>query len=158
MLLAADMSAITPAKRAAAGGAQSKKRFAVDSADSDLSQKIRGTEDRSARHDVSRYVWWDSHEGSSTSGDRTFPTRRMALLYVAKRNSEEFASFIEASGKSWTNFFVSEGPYALSPNAPFELATFADLSDEAIEAYANGVCDAFSRHKVERGVSYRYAP
>ena len=41
------------------------------------------------RHDVTRYMWWAGHEGSSTAHDHTFATKRQALLFVAKRNSEQ---------------------------------------------------------------------
>ena len=121
-------------------------------------KKLRGEEDRSTRHDVTRYTWWSSHEGSATASDRTFPTKRMALLYVAKRNCEELTAFAEASGKRWENLFPAEGPYALTPNAVFNLPKFLEMSDDEIEVWANSVCDAFARFKVDKGSSYRYAP
>ena len=143
------MAAITP---------PTKRSRTHDAGFAGVQHKIRGVEDRSVRHDVTKYVWWASHEGSCTSADRTFATRRMALMYVAKRNSEEISTFVEAEGRAWANYFANDGHYALRPNAPFSLSTFADLRDEEIEAYANALCDAFSRHKVARGTSYRYAP
>ena len=136
------------------------KRAADD--DASLLAKIRGdVDDRTTRHEVTCYRWWGFHEGSSTGFDKAFASKRQALLYVAKRNSECLQAYLaEArSDKTWSDLFGAAGsPYALSPNAAFLLSSFADLDDDAVEAYANGVCDAFSRHKVEKGTSYRYAP
>ena len=144
---------ISPVKKTC----EAVKRTGIMSKKRDI-DSIRGVEDRKVRHDVSRYTWWNSHEGSSTASDWTFPTRRMALLYVAKRNCEEFATYVEKSGKTWTDFFKPGTPYALHPNASFSLEKVADLTDDELDAYANGVCDAFARFKVEIGSCYRYAP
>lgn len=142
------MSRITPEKRALTQTSDTFK----------LLKKIRGEQDRATRHDVTRYTWWGWHEGSATSGDRTFSSKRMALLYVAKRNSENLMAFAEAKGKRWSDLFASEGPYALHPNTAFQLSSFVDMSDAEVEVYANAVCDSFARHKVEKGSCYRYAP
>ena len=32
------------------------------------------------------------------------------------------------------------------------------MSDVAIQAYSDDVCNGFMKHKVERGLLYRYAP
>ena len=67
----------------------------------------------------------------------------MALLYVAKRNSEELVLWAEEHGKAWQDLFSgSSSSYALEPNMPFDLAVFAELSDDKIETYANAVCSA----------------
>ena len=142
-------AALTPTKRARAASAPDDDRLRI---------KVRGTEDRTQRHDVTMYTWWDSHEGSATTHSHTFETKRHALLYVAKRNCEELNTYITESGQRWADLFPADSVYALEPNAPFDLATLAELSDDQIEAYGNGVCDAFSRKKVGKGISYRYAP
>ena len=125
--------------------------------DQALETIIVGDEDRSAAHEVSRYVWWDSHEGSTIQMDRTFRSQRMALLYCAKLNSESFKTFANESGKDWVAYFVA-GAYALQPNRPFDLDSFKALPDEVLKEYVDGVANAFSRHKVPKGVTYRYAP
>jgi hypothetical protein len=138
----------------------SKRPYPV-SDEAGLLAKVRGEADLSVRHDVTRYTWWSFHDGSNISHDRSFPTRKMALLYVAKRNSEELTLYLEASdGKlSWKDLFGEAGsPYALTPNTAFDLAAFIEMEDNAIEEYGNGCADAFCRHKVERGLSHRYAP
>ena len=61
----------------------------------DFRSMVIGEEDDYTSHEVSRYVWWDSHDGSIAHVDRTFRTRRMALLYCAKLNSDSFKSFAE---------------------------------------------------------------
>ena len=122
-------------------------------------QRVEGEQDCSTAHEVTRYLWWDSHEGSTIQVDRCFKTRRMALLYCAKLNADAFSAFADASGKSWEAFFGVEGSsYALLPNRPFELESFLELTDDALSEYSDGVCNAFSRHKVPKGVSYRYSP
>ena len=135
---------------------------AADSDDASLLSKIRGaTDDRMTQHEVTCYRWRGFHEGSATCVEKAFASKRQALLYVAKRNSECLQAHLteSSSDKPWEKLFGAAGsPYALSPNAPFILSSFVDLDDDAIEAYANGVCDAFSRHKVEKGAKYRYAP
>ena len=85
-------------------------------------------------------------------------TRRMALLYCAKLNSDAFKGFVNESGKAWATFFTDAGSYSLQPNQPFELDTFVRLPDDVIRDYCDNVCNAFSRHKVRKGVTYRYAP
>ena len=82
----------------------------------------------------------------------------MALLFVAKRNSEEFTAFVEESGTEWTDYFKPGTPYALHPNQAFSLDVFQVLTDDQLDTYSNAVADAFARHKCEKGVSYRYAP
>ena len=127
-------------------------------AEADLLTKLRGAEDTSVRHEVKSYTWYDKHECSATQTDRTFQTKRHALLYVAKRNSEELVQYIEQTGKKWENMFRRTGAYALYPNAPFELEEFCELSDDTLEEYGNTVCNAFAQHKAKRGTTFRYAP
>ena len=47
---------------------------------------------------------------------------------------------------------------ALAPNSAFELSAFIQLSEDELQEYADGVCNAFSRHKAPQGTIYRYAP
>ena len=37
--------------------------------------------------ECSRYIWWANRQESLTKSDRKFMTKRMALLYVAKRSA-----------------------------------------------------------------------
>lgn len=82
----------------------------------------------------------------------------MALLYIAKRNCEELIAWAESVGKTWSELFPAKGQYALNPNTPFDVRVFADLSDQVLQEYADGVCNAFSRHKASRGMTFRYSP
>jgi hypothetical protein len=147
-----------PRAHASLDDAASMKRAKPDAAldDAPLRARMRGAEDATVSHFVTRYCWWDKHESSQTQPDRTFPTRRMALLYCAKRNSEELNANVEQCSKSWSDYFT--GSAALEPCCPFDLQTFLDLSDEALQEYASGVCNAFSRKKIAKGTLYRYAP
>ena len=126
--------------------------------DAELLRKIRGEEDPAVRHEVKSYTWFDKHECSSTQTEHSFQTKRQALLFVAKRNSEQIEAWIESNGRTWEQIFTGTGVYALIPNSPFDLLTFCELSDEAIEEYGNTVCNAFSKHKILRGTTFRYAP
>jgi hypothetical protein len=124
----------------------------------DIENSVRGLVDPSTLHEVTRYVWWASHEGSTSALDRAFESKRMALLYACKQNSDSLERYAATVGKSFSDLFTKDGPYSLQPNSSFELNAFLELSDNEIEEYAERVCNAFSRHKVKEGVSYRYAP
>ena len=138
-------------RKASAGGAANFDEL--------LLRKIRGVEDPAVRHEVKSYTWYDKHECSSTQTENSFQTRRQALLYVAKRNSEQIEAWIESSGQAWEQVFPSgTGVYALNPNQPFDLQRFCELSDDALEDWGNTVCNAFARHKILRGTTFRYAP
>ena len=132
--------------------------------------RVTGTIDATISHDVTRYTWWSSHEGSSTQGDRRFSSKRMALMYVAKRNSEELEQALQLMQppKTWHDIFPepaggssSDIPnwYALRPNAPFALVDdFLDLPDAGLVEYCDTMANAFSRLKVPKGTTFRYAP
>ena len=63
-----------------------------------------------------------------------------------------------AEGVSWDRLFPAEGVHCLQPNRPFALDAFLDLSNEQLQEWSDGVCNAFSRHKVLKGNVFRYAP
>lgn len=118
--------------------------------------KLVGVADPSVRHEVTHYCWWGKHESSATQSDRAFATRRMALLYCCKRNSDELSKYSDAAGKLWAALFNKT--HTLQPCTPFDLHQFAEMSDDELQAWADDVCNAFARHKASQGVLYRYAP
>ena len=139
----------------------------------DLLSRMRGSEDASVLHEVTCYQWWNSHEGSATHLDRRFASRRMALLYTAKMNSEELIEVASSMSKGWGDLFPSMGVPALHaaasssgssppielPNMPFELTDrFLSLSDDALQEYNNELTTAFYRLKVPKGSLHRYTP
>jgi len=127
--------------------------------DAELRSAIMGQIDTNTTHDCTRYSWWKKHEGSSTHRDRTFKSRRMALLYIAKRNSEELAAYARQANVAWQSLFASEGVHALEPNNQFELEDeFLSMSDDDLQEWSDCVCNAFSRFKVEKGNLFRYTP
>lgn len=134
------------------------KRAAADDDDDVLLAKIRGVEDHEMRHEVKSYTWYDKHECSSTQTEHCFQTKRMALLFVAKRNSEQIEAWIDSSGSTWEQIFTGTGVYALYPNQPFDVRSFCELTDQVLEEYGNTVCNAFAKHKILRGTTFRYAP
>lgn len=73
----------------------------------------------------------------------------MALLYIAKRNSEELAAYARQANVAWQSLFASEGVHALEPNNQFELEDeFLSMSDDDLQEWSDCVCNAFSRFKV----------
>jgi len=119
----------------------------------ELRQSVCGEKsDAGTEHHVTRYSWWNSHEGSSTTqADQRFLSKRSALLYCAKCNTEELRPHI---GHAWQDYF--EGVYALHPNEPFALERFIELSDEDLSTYVSELCNAFSRLKIVQGTVFRY--
>ena len=117
---------------------------------------MRGSADGDTLHEVTRYLWWSSHEGSTSALDRSFESQKSALLYVCKQNSDSLLRYTRQAGKEWADLFT--GRYSITPATPFELASFAHLSCDELASYAEQVCNAFSRHKAKEGVSYRYSP
>ena len=73
----------------------------------DLLSRMRGSEDASVLHEVTCYQWWNSHEGSATHLDRRFASRRMALLYTAKMNSEELIEVASSMSRVSMSTFQS---------------------------------------------------
>ena len=107
-------------------------------------------------HEVSSYTWWLKHEGSTHQRDRCFATKRMALLYICKRNSEVLQQYAESNGKPWRSLFSES--HGLLHNGPFDLRSFIALSDDQLKVHADSLASAFYRFKVEQGVLYRYTP
>ena len=120
-----------------------------------LRARVVGAVDPGTTHEVLRYTWWDKHEGSSRGSDNVFVSRKSALLYICKLNSDALSRFCKESGCAWEALFAS---HALAPNSAFELSAFIQLSEDELQEYADGVCNAFSRHKAPQGTIYRYAP
>ena len=104
-----------------------------------------------------RYVWRNHRQSSDLEEDRKFATRRMALLYVAKMNSDSFCSHLQVAGSDWEQLSPGEGQHALHPNRPFDRG-FLDLSDAVLEAYGRGIALLFAVHKTQCGTVYECAP
>ena len=157
---------VSPAESDPLGGAghlccvemalSSKAPLSEDEDDAALRSKLLGIEDRAVLHDCTIYSWWASHEGSTTQLDRTFATKRQALLYACKRNSDEMANYLAIASKKWDDLFNER--HMLNPNGPFDVHAFSELSDEVLQEYASGVAEGFARHKVPRGALLRYIP
>ena len=112
--------------------------------------KLVGDADGRSIYECSRYTWWDSRQNSVTEADRKFANRRSALLYVARRNSDELAAYSVASGRAWAELT----PTSLVPNEPFDAANlfrFLELDDAAVERYGQAVANAFNVHKPPEG-------
>ena len=149
------MSPAVLSKKAAA-----KSAAAAGGGDAALKALIRGERDQSMLHEVTRYLWWASHEGSVSALDRSFESQKSALLYVCKQNSDSLLRYAREIGKDWTALF-SQDPghaHAITPNQAFDLDKFAVMECDALADYAERVGSAFSRHKVKEGVTFRYAP
>ena len=102
-------------------------------------------------------MWWNNRQSSDLEDDRKFATRRMALLYVAKMNSDSFCSHLQDAGSDWEQLSAGEGQHALNPNRPFDRG-FLDLGDSVLDAYGRGIALLFAVHKTQRGTVYECAP
>ena len=102
-------------------------------------------------------MWWNNRQSSDLEDDRKFATRRMALLYVAKMNSDSFCAHLQAAGSAWEQLSAGEGQHTLDPNRPFD-SGFLDLSDAILDAYGRGIALLFAVHKTQRGTVYECAP
>merc|ERR1711879_342457 len=117
-----------------------------------------GDEDCGRMYECSRFVWRSRREFMATEPDNKFATKRMALLYIAKKNSDSVAKYAASIGKQWTDLCRDVGTYAISPNRPFEVASFLELSDDDLEKYAQDVGTILHVHKAPQGIIYRYKP
>lgn len=117
--------------------------------------KVLGSDD-GHMYECSRYVWREKREKSSIESDRKFSSKRMALLYVAKMNSDSLQRYLEESGKNWFDLCRSTGVHALHPNMPFDVAPFLELSDDELEKYGAGVGTIMTVHKAPQGTIYRF--
>ena len=107
-------------------------------------------------YECSRYVWWNARQESLTKADRKFMSRRMALLYIAKRNSDELLSQAMALGKAWAEATsIARGPYAVEPNRPWD-DEFLDLPDAVLEEYGSNCCSVVNMLKPKMGTVYSF--
>jgi len=124
-------------------------------------RRVAGPENdvpRTEMYECSRYVWLKKRQEAWTEPDRKFADKRMALLYVAKMNSDSLRRFAATSGKQWSDLCSSSGAYAVSPNAPFELERFLEFSDEDLQAYAKAVGNVLNVRKAPEGAIYSFKP
>jgi hypothetical protein len=113
------------------------------------------SEDRCIMYECSRYEWTNRRLDCATNPDRRFASRRQALLYTAKRNSDSLERFVAQSSRTWAGLFDS-GVYSLSPNMPFSLDAFLELPDSSLQKYSEDVASAMSRFKAPEGAVYRF--
>merc|ERR1712178_290250 len=106
-------------------------------------------------YECSRFTWRNRREFMETTADNKFATKRMALLYVAKMNSNSVQTFAASSGRQWDDLCKDSGKYAITPNAPFD-ERFLDLPDEILEKYAEDVGTILHVFKAPEGSTYRY--
>jgi len=118
-------------------------------------RKVAGTHD-GAMYECSRYVWRNKREHCSLEADRRFRSRRMAILYVAKMNSDSLQTYLAESGKRWHDLCSDTGRYALSPNAPFDMEQFLEMADDAIEKYGAEVGNVLTVRKAPQGTIFRF--
>merc|ERR1712060_673185 len=85
-----------------------------------------------------------------------FASKRMALLYVSKMNSDTLQAYLKEIDRSWDDFCPASGMHALSPNTPFLLDRFLELSDDALEQYGVGVGNIMTVRKIPQGSICRY--
>jgi len=101
--------------------------------------------------ECSRYVWWSSRQGSVIKPDRKFVSRRLAMAYLAKRNSDELQAQGAALGKAWSELTANlRGPYAIEPNRPWD-ESFLELSDSVLEEYGANCGSAINMLKMPTG-------
>ena len=106
--------------------------------------------------ECSRYIWWASRQESVTKSDRKFMTKRMALLYIAKRNSDALVTQATALEKSWQELTANaRGPYAIEPNRPWD-DEFLDLSEDILQEYGSNCCSAVNMLKPETGTVFSF--
>lgn len=107
-------------------------------------------------YECHRYVWWNSRQESLTKSDRKFMSKRMALLYIAKRNSDEVLTQAEVAGKTWADLTsLARGPYAVEPNLPFD-DSFLDLPDGVLQEYGANCCSVVNMLKPKMGALYTF--
>lgn len=106
--------------------------------------------------ECSRYIWWANRQESLTKSDHKFMTKRMALLYVAKRNSDALSTQAAALGKSWSEVTASaRGPYAVEPNRCWDDAFF-DLSEAVLQEYGSNCASVVNMLKPKKGTLFSF--
>jgi len=120
-------------------------------------RKVVGSTERDGyMYECSRYAWREKRSVCFTEGDRKFSSKRMALLYIAKKNSDAVRAWLEEAGRSWDSACSDKGVHALSPNAPFDLEHFLEMPDEVLERYGRDVGNVLNVHKAPQGNIYRF--
>ena len=80
----------------------------------------------------------------------------MALLYVAKRNSDALSTQAAALGKSWSEVTASaRGPYAVEPNRCWDDAFF-DLSEAVLQEYGSNCASVVNMLKPKKGTLFSF--
>eukprot|EP00320_Phaeocystis_rex_P014978 CAMPEP_0119081278 /NCGR_PEP_ID=MMETSP1178-20130426/116151_1 /TAXON_ID=33656 /ORGANISM="unid sp, Strain CCMP2000" /LENGTH=199 /DNA_ID=CAMNT_0007063953 /DNA_START=22 /DNA_END=621 /DNA_ORIENTATION=+ len=106
--------------------------------------------------ECARYIWWASRQESVTKSDRKFMTRRMALLYIAKRNSDALVTQAAALGKPWSEVTANaRGPYAVEPNRPWDDG-FLELSDGTLQEYGSNCSSVVNMLKPKTGTLFSF--
>lgn|ERR1719393_973348 len=108
--------------------------------------------DEKFMYECTRYVWKKKRQESHTELDRKFSTKRMALLYVAKMNCDSVLEYMQKAGKAWSEL---RGFEYLRPNKPFDIDSFLDMPDDALEDYGRDVGNTLNIHKAAEGTLYQ---
>lgn len=130
---------------------------AVEDAPPSKRRKVEGVD----RHDgfmyeCSRYVWRDKRSVCSTEPDKKFSSKRMALLYIARMNSDSLQIWLRESRRSWEDVCSATGVHAIVPNEPFDMDRFIELSEEVLEQYGKAVGNMLNVKKAPQGEIYRF--
>jgi len=119
-------------------------------------RKLVGCDEGGHMYECHRYAWTERRLKCSTSPDRKFASRRMALLYVAKMNSASLQTYLQECGKQWHDLCKDTGIHAVQPNKPFDLEGFLDLPDDVLDQYGSAVGSALTVNKAPQGSIYRF--
>ena len=117
---------------------------------SEADPRLVGRQEPGRIYETSRYIWWNRRQGTRNEADRRFKTRRSALLYLAKQNSDSLVAFGGRSGQTFEQLVAGTG---LDPGKPFDL-TFLDLSEASLERWGAVVSNAFNVHKAAEGTVF----
>jgi len=109
-------------------------------------------------YECSRYVWRNKRSVCYTEPDRKFSSKRMALLYIAKMNSDSVTTWLGESNQKWESVSSDKGVHALTPNMPFELDRFLELPDDVLQQYGKDVGNILNVRKASQGTIYRHQP
>merc|ERR1719330_2105075 len=119
-------------------------------------RKIMGAEVDGLMYECSRYVWREKRKHCVTEPDRKFSSKRMALLYIAKKNSDSVLAWLADTDRKWDDVCSDKGTHAITPSAPFELERFLELPDDVLEEYGRSVGNILNVRKAPEGTIYRY--
>mmetsp|Transcript_95458 Transcript_95458/g.208752 ORF Transcript_95458/g.208752 Transcript_95458/m.208752 type:complete len:155 (+) Transcript_95458:63-527(+) len=127
------------------------------SPDDDVLRKMTGQDEGGQIYECSKYIWTDKRAHCYSEPDRKFAAKRLALLYIAKQNCASLQTYLQSSGKKWSDVCKDEGCYAVKPNKPFDFPAFLELSDEELFEYGREVGNVLNVQKAPEGVIYRFA-